>query len=240
MGRQSNIKLKTTAGNIIFYKSKDDYYMRSKPQHIMQTEATQNCGNKFGFAARLEKIYRNLLAPAIPFSTDGSMQKRFRTAFYKWLLAKPSAANTVIINPVFITGFEFNTESLLAERLKVLLTIAALDEEKIVLDIASFQPQQSIAAPAYTKTVFITITAASCNLTDINKQINYSTELKIPFNNAILPQQQIVLPVPVLPGTLVLVALRLQYSRSKENGIETIDTTKRWTPAIVAATVYKG
>ncbi len=239
MGRQTNIKLSTTAANIIYYQRGNEFYIRTKPQHIRQTGATKQCGRLFGLAARLEKAYRYQLAPAIPFIAEGTMQKRFRTFFYQWLRAKAGGSDMPADERGLTNGFEFNTDCLLSDRFKAPITVTTVNEEQIVLTIPSFQPKQSIAAPAHTQSVVITIAAASCSLADIGRQANYSKQLTIPYNDEVQPPQQIILPIPVFSESPVLVVLRLEYIMNKNGGGRECVLNRKWLPAAIIAMICR-
>jgi hypothetical protein len=83
--------------------------------------------------------------------------------------------------------------------------------------------------------VVITIAAASCSLADTGRQTICMKQLTIPYNDEIQPQQQIVLPVPILSESSVLVVLRLEYI-VKRNGWEYESVINRkWLPVAVVA-----
>lgn len=230
MGRQTNIKLKLTSSDVIYYESRGKYYMRSKPKKVKQTPATQNRSKQFGLAAKLEKIFRNLFLPAIPFHLDLAAQRRFRTAIYRYLNEKTDINNWRLADQCLIKRFEFNLDSLLACRFKVPVQIVSLDNDKLLLQIPSFLPALSVTAPAYTESVIMNIIAAVCSPDNLLYQNSYRTQIVFPFNNIAIPAQRFEIPLQVLPGGMVLVLGSLQYRINKENSIK-MNSDMRWLPA---------
>ena len=231
MGRQSNIKLKGTVENIIYYETGGDYRMRSKPVEVNQSPASIASSHLFGQASKLEKAFRNMMGPAMPFKDDFEQQGRFRGAINQWLHSSTGKSATTVIRPLNTTWYEFNEDSLLAERLQLQISIHSVDKKRIVLTIPAFQPQQSIVAPAHTKKISFTIAAASCKYDNISQQDHSSTELEFPYSNNLVAAQQVILPLRVLPGTVTAIAVRMEYYGGADGNSKT--KNKRWMPAAV-------
>ena len=232
MGRQSNIKLKVTVANIIYYERLGEYYIRSKPQVIKQSAATKAHSKLFGSAARLEKVYRNMLSPVIPFAVNLSMQRKFRSFLYKYLIAETTDTKNDI--SVRADYFEFNTECSLRERFRVPIRVEIRDAEKMVVVFPAFQPTQSIIAPAGTESVTITVAAAYCTLDNLNAQNHCSIQLLLPYHDTIIAQQEIELPIAVMPKTVHVVLVSMQCIKSGHQIIK----TKRGVPVAIVAVKY--
>ena len=194
MGRQSNIKLKVTVANIIYYERLGEYYIRSKPQVIKQSAATKAHSKLFGSAARLEKVYRNMLSPVIPFAVNLSMQRKFRSFLYKYLIAETTDTKNDI--SVRADYFEFNTECSLRERFRVPIRVEIRDAEKMVA-------------------------AAYCTLDNLNAQNHCSIQLLLPYHDTIIAQQEIELPIAVMPKTVHVVLVSMQCINSGHQIIKT-------------------
>lgn len=221
MARQTNIQLSGSIENLIFYNRKGGFYVRTKPASVKQTIATKSSAQLFGKAAQLEKIYRNLLSTVIPDMKDRAMQRKFRTALYQYL-----------VNQTPVIGFEFNTESLLAERLKQQPTLFQNNEQQIMLQIPSIIPDKHITAPAHTISVDMHISVACCNIENMNQCNSFQTILHIPYNNIATATSEIKMPFDISYDHLVLSAVSLKYEKANTH---TSVTDKRWLPAGINA-----
>jgi hypothetical protein len=63
MAGQIDMEITGTIENIIFYKSRGDFLMRTLP---MQTAATRKASKNFGYASSKAKLLRQLLYPLLP------------------------------------------------------------------------------------------------------------------------------------------------------------------------------
>ena len=221
MARQTNIKISGSIENLIFYNRKKGFYVRTKPASVKQSAATQKRSSDFGKAAQLEKVFRHLLTNAIPDSKDRAMQRRFRTALYKYLTAQ-----------IPVCGFEFNTESLLAERLKQRTALFQNHAQQIILQMPSLIPDKHITAPVHTISVKMNICVAYCNIENMNDCNSFQTTFDFAYNNIATASSNITMPFEISSDCLLLSAVNLRYEKANTH---TPVTDKRWLPAGITA-----
>lgn len=85
-------------GNIIGYCRDGQYYLRSMPEKVRQTNATRQAAKRFGIASKQAALIRRAVGPDLDIPCDGNHVNRLNKAF---LLAG-------IGNTKGITGFRFN------------------------------------------------------------------------------------------------------------------------------------
>ncbi len=107
MGKQTNIKIKGTFENVIYYESKGEFCMREKPLEVKRVPVAIKNSKIFGLAARCSGIVRALMAPILPLPGNRTVMYRVNGAFKNWLCTDP-LSNT---DPVDAISF-FNSLSL--------------------------------------------------------------------------------------------------------------------------------
>jgi hypothetical protein len=85
MATVTDVFLKGSVGNVVFYRRMGTQCARSRALHVKQSAATKIRSANFGIAARAGKTLRSGLTPSMPNATDRSMQSRFSGAIAKWL-----------------------------------------------------------------------------------------------------------------------------------------------------------
>lgn len=211
--------------------------MRSKPASVKQTKATKNMGKLFGKANRLEKVLRTTLYPVIPNIKDKTMMRRMAKQLYAWLQTGPLETKQPLNNIPFVTGFEYNEVSELASRFKVPMHVSRTADDKLVLQLESFIPRNSITAPAYTTNIVCAIMAATCTTNTPAAAGSYTTQLTIPYNNETIPAQQVPLDIATVASNLTVVTVALEYYKG---AVLPANKNKdlRWLPAGVVEGLY--
>ncbi len=224
-----------TVNNLIYYKWKDVYAVRTKPTTVKQTAASIAQSKLFGVASHAGAVLRNLLKPVLPVATDRNMMRRFEQAIVQWLRTSAINNNTPQTNLPFITGFEFNEQSLLHSRLKKLVTVDVTAANTISINIPALQPVQDITAPANTTAVVFTISAAACSLLTNAIAVVATREMAVAYNDTLLPAQEVELPVMADAGTLTVVVLGLHYLVRGN-----VSSAVKWLPMGVVGGVWGG
>lgn len=235
MGKQSDLKYVGRDGNVIYYQLNGGYYTRMAPGTIKQTAATKIRSSNFAIAAGANRVLRSLLLPVIPFPKDKKMQNRFGGAIMKWLqLQTPGQLERAPSLP-FLRDFQFNEATSIHERWKVLLTVNKQAADVLQLHLPAFIPKEKIAAPAWTNRVECTIGAASCDLKNGVGKGNSIQAFTIPYDDWLVPEQNIQLPVPMPAGSLVVVAVSLTYFVSKKRNLVPTENIAFMPSGMVAA-----
>ena len=235
MGKQNDQTYVGRIGNTIYYELNGGFYTRAVPAKVRQTKATKICSKNFAVAAGANRVLRSLLQPAIPFPKDKKMQNRFGGAIMKWLQLKTPEQLEPATNLPYLQDFQFNEATSIRERWKVPLTVNKQMGDVLQLHIPAFIPKEKIAAPAWTNGIECTIAAASCNLKNSLTNGNSVQAFTIPYNDTLVPAQNIQLPVRMPAGSLVVVAVSLTYFVSKKRRQVATDNIAFMPSGIVAA-----
>ncbi|OIR14163.1 hypothetical protein GALL_46240 [mine drainage metagenome] len=227
MGRQRNIKFVGTKANLIFYERKGGYYIRTKPVTVKQSRATHSSANNFGKASGLAKAIRLCAASILPFKPGRVLINSLNKNVYACLCNSNLTAAEAL---PFITGFEFNEKSKLAERFKIKIPIPVVNDEGIIVQLSAFNTKQQITAPAYTKKITLKIAAANINFKNPAVCSSNNVGLTIDYDNNSTAAQEINIPLTVTKGSLLLLMMALEYETHKNNFTKTVRDL-RWMPA---------
>jgi hypothetical protein len=237
MGRQTNIKIVGTHGGTIYYKMYDDFFMRSRPKKNKQTSKTKQAAACFGLAQGAAGIMRSAFAGLMERYTIFDNKNNLAQPINEWILGDGLNADFEINNIPGLTGYEFNSCSLLSERLKISLAVARTADGSLQLTIPAFNPVEKIAAPADTIQVTLHIAAAGCNVKGKQLTGMYSTKLIFDYRNKLIPAKQLSLPVSTEAGNLTVIYATTRYSISKRNQKKII-AEKAWLPGAIISAMY--
>ena len=225
----TDVFVKGTLGNTVFYYRMEKRCSRIKRSSIKQTEATQVRGINFGIAARAGKGLRNGLEKFMPSPTDRSMQSRLSGAIAKWLGLQNANELPPYGDAPYIGNFNFTKSAGFTERFRVPFTVSQPESNRITVAINAFTPVQNIQAPAGTALVKLTITVAGCILISGEPNGHATHTLNIPYNDVEVPAQLMEFDIPIVPGSLTVTAAKLQYYTVNSGNSEEIKN-QAWMP----------
>jgi hypothetical protein len=237
MASKMTVQLTGRINNLVFYKLGDRYCVRTVPQKVKQTKATRARGKQFGIASRAGKAVRQQLLPVIPFPSDNNMQTRLVSAIYQYIKSTEDAAGAYNIDLPFITGFQFTAGYTITERWKVVLTINRDAAGTLQLFIPAFIPSKDISAPAGTVSVTCNIAAGGFGRATGIATGGYATSLHFEYNDIEIPEQVVALPMPMLPGSVIVTGISLQYNTIK-NGREVAINKQAFMPAGIVSAMF--
>ena len=232
MGIQSNIKLRGTVENLVFYQWKGIHCIRTKPAKVRQAPVAIKNAGIFGMAANRSAVLRALLKPLMPEPGNRKIIHRTDAAFREWLRTEP-LNNAVPVNQLdAFHELSFNEKRELPEFLRVPVSVTRNADNLFELHIAEFDAVRDIKAPRYTSEISLQIMIASLKMADPTVFDCKETELVIPYTNETLPARQYVLPVSAHAGQLTIIALALHYKTGQQT--EKIN----WKPAGIVGSFY--
>lgn len=115
-----------------------------------------------------------------------------------------------------MSSFSFNENTSVAERFKLSFTVTQPVANLVQLHIPAFIPTAVISAPAYTTSVELNITAASCWLTDALALGRFTVTLSIPYDDRMVDAQVLSFPVSTEAGALIVTAASLSYELTNQ------------------------
>ncbi len=232
MGRQTNIKIIGTQGNIIYYKWKDVYSIRSKPAFVKQTKATKASASVFGVAAGLGAALRKTFMPLLPDAKDRKMQLSFQTELQYFLQQYragniPAGAVTTALH-----GFRFNEKAGSYGALQQLVSIKFILGNIAEAELKTLHFKQKLSAPKNTTTITLLVAAASFNAMTGKITDQHFLHQEILYADETIDAKQFTIPLQTAGNNCAIVAAALQFNAIK-NGIVETEKKSRWLPAMV-------
>lgn len=190
---------------------------RSLPATVKMSAASKRCSGNFGLAAACGKVLRQLLLPVLPFSKDRRMQVKFSGSIARWLGAADITTLPAATTLPYVSSFQFNAATGIAQRWKTALTVEQTADGNIVIQIPAFIPTQSISAPADCVEVECVFMVAGCQLAHAAGTGSNRATMVIPYTKVPVSTPTIELVVNTLPGQVILTVAAMRYRTG--NGI---------------------
>ena len=237
MAKQKNQYFVGRIGHVIYYELNGQYYMRSVPEKVNQQPASKVTSKHFAIASTAGGVLRRHLLPVLPFSRSKPMQNGFASAIARWLNATTTVPGQATTGVPDLQNFSFNAATSVSERWKIDMRITHDGSSLLQLHLPAFVPKDCITAPAKTRQLVCTITAATCGLQGDKAGDGFTVPLSFPYNREMIPAQTIPLPLNVSAGSLVTVAVALRYIVMLNNALTPYDRPE-FMPAEVVAAMY--
>lgn len=234
MAKQIASFVKGRINNQVFYQLGEIYVTRSLPAQMPQTEATKARSRNFGLTASAGRILRSYFQELLPNPKDKQMQSRFSGAIARWMGQASVQDLPPQENLPFISGFSFTTETNVAERLRLPLTVTET-ANGLRVALPAFTPTQCITAPVRTVAVELLVATAACGLQQREYRGGATATLQLAYNNSPLPAQELLLQLPLVAGSLVVTAAAMRYLLA--NG--TVEQRAAFLPAAVLDARWK-
>lgn len=236
MAKQKEQYIIGKKGNVSYYFWKGVPCIRSIPAKVHQCAEVQANTKVNGASTTMAKSFRNMLERVLPYPRSFDMQTRFRGALRNWLKYSRRSIQPPEAIP-YLEQFSFNEASTLKQVLKVPLLLTQPQPDELLLQIPSFIPYESIAAPARTTTVQMTIIAACCDITTALPMGKSETILTIPYAKSAQPAQDISLSLQMPFNSLTLVMVSIRFFISGPGNMQVTD--ERWQPTQVVGGVAR-
>ena len=237
MGKQTNIRLRGTVKNIIYYQWKGIDCIRTVPARVRQTAPTKQVAKNFGVAVRNAAVARSLfrkilhvLPPgrALIHITDG--------AFRKWLHTNPLDEKAEADGISFFNGLSFNEESNFDKIIQAKVSVNRGLNGEVLIQWPECNPVNDVKAPTGTAHIVIKYLAATIDMQQPGVYHATETEYSFPYKNEAIPAKEMILENVTAPGNLALVAMAIWYykddTQSKPINI------LRWKPSGIIASFY--
>jgi len=234
MAKQLNQHFIGRIGNLIYYELNGGYYIRSVPVKVKQHPASKVASSNLSIASATGKRLRLLLEPVLPVKKSKTMQNRFSGSIMRWLNQQQPQRLPAGGELPCLQHFLFNEATSVKERWKIDMQVTRKGNQLQHLHLPAFVPKGCITAPAHTKRVECTITAAACMLQTDDAMTSFTFKMEIPYNAAPIPAQTINLPVAIPAGGWAVVAIALTYLTGKK-GSPTACTNAAFMPSEIIA-----
>ncbi len=240
MAREVIINMRGKFRNVIFYKRGDKYYGKSFPARVRQSKQTKINSGRFGKAVSVSKSLRYSLRNLLPDKKARSTMYRMNNAVYQWLLQDPDLKKKGKQPVGHLKTLSLNGDYGFFSTRHFECNVDWESEGKVVMVIPAMTPAKKIIeAPARTESVTLQIAVIGCQLENAAITENKYASIEIPFTNDELAAQEIGVPFTKVPGSLVIVAVALQYHLVNSQPL-TGKNPLQWMPAGIIDAAFFG
>jgi len=235
MGKQRNIRLRATVGNVIYYQWKGIDCIRTVPVRVRQTANTKKAASLFGIAVKSAAKMRGLLCPLLPGPSDRGIIYELDNAFRKWLHTRPQEKDEQEDNLSFFQLFSFNRKAVVPKVFKEVRTNRG-EGGTVEIIIPPFNPLKDITAPAGTARIAIKLMAVILPFRDGKEAYTLQNAVSCIYEDKLLPQQLFTFPQVTNAKTLVILAMALQFYHSTGDTLPI--RQMRWRPVVITGSLY--
>ena len=237
MGKQTNIKLRGTVENIIYYQWKGIHCIRTVPARVRQTKPTKKAASDFGLAVKCSASLRSsfkYLFPEIPavrpliYAMDG--------AYRKWLQINPLDDEEKIDHINLFNELSFNEKVTISKVLNVNILVSRGNNGDVIINWPAFVPINTIKAPEGTIHIIINYVMVTQDLKVPVTCQSLETKLEIPYNGETIPAKEILLPN--VTGRKLLAILGMSIRFYKQGWRSMPVNSVAWKPGGVAGSFY--
>ena len=235
MGKQTNIKLRGTVGNTIYYQWKGIHCTRTVPARVRQTGNTRKAASLFGVAVKSAAAVRALLKPVLTGATDRSVIYGLDIAFRKWLHTNPKEYTEPAESLPAFDAFSFNKKATPGKLYRI-VSVSRATGNDLLIKLPGLNPALDLAAPDDTRHLGIQFMAVVLEVDRPGEAKAIRATITIPYEDATMPAQEILLPGVTGLECLALVAMAVRYYKS---GDETMPVNQvRWKPVAIVGSFY--
>ena len=235
MGIQTNIKLRGTVENVIYYQWKGIHCMRTVPEKVRQTPNTKKAASVFGMAVKSAAAMRAMLRPVLPDPASRPMIYELDRAFREWLQTEPLQASEQQDNLPSFDNLSFNKDSYPGKVFKA-VTVTRVDESDLLIRLPALRTAADIAAPAGTVRLGISFMAAVLPFNDEMEQKVIAADIFLPYTESKSAPQEILLPTVTGLHCLTLVVMSMRFYKSNNESLPV--NQKRWKQTVVIGSFY--
>ncbi|HEY8658795.1 MAG TPA: hypothetical protein VIL78_07145 [Hanamia sp.] len=237
MGKQTNIRLRCTVDNTIYYQWRDVDCIRTVPARVRQTAPTKKEASNFGVAVKYAAIARSMFRKIVPMVQPGrSWVYKTDSTFRNWLRTAPLGETGPANGIPFFDGLSFNEAVDFRRVMQVPVQISRGNNGSLVLQWPAFSPLATFKAPAGTHQVIVKYLAATLDMQQPGNYHEAKAGFTIPYTDTTIPAGTMLLENATAPGNLALVAMAIYYYKDDLKNAPV--NMLRWKPAGIMASFY--
>jgi hypothetical protein len=183
MGKQKDIKLRGTIGNVIYYESRGGYYKRARPGRVKRTAASVKSGLNFGKASRICRQIRTLAAPMNACNGEKKLMFRLTGALNKLINLKtngPGTTEPLTPGLSFLSDFQLNDQAIVSGIRRIPVQVKATGSSTAALTLTPFVPKSALQHPEDAEEVICRILVTASNIDQASTRCLGNAEIVIP------------------------------------------------------------
>jgi hypothetical protein len=159
----------------------------------------------------------------IPNPEDIKMQKKLFYIVWNWLKSGTELHKKVSL----LNGFEFNEQQQPVQELwKAPYYVCILSPNRLQIYFHEFVPKESIVAPPNTSYVICRLAVAVCDINKGGAISSTSASLMFDYKLPMIPPQNFIFRIAMPKGSLVAIAMSLQFQQVMLDPWENLDPVK--------------
>lgn len=215
MAKQVDTAVTGTVGDVIFYKWKDKFCIRSKGRTGAQAPIAKENGGYFGKASALSKSFRKMLAPILAEPRSRRLMYRLNNAIYALLRERVHETVMPLQSLPHLSGMSLAEEDQVSNSLTGYLTVERTPDGILQLKVPPFNPAYMSMSDEH-PFLHLGVMVVACDMNDpANGHRQYETGFDIPYVDSLFPSRDINQPFQCLPGQLTLVVASLGYKNQQ-------------------------
>lgn len=218
MAKQQDTAITGTVGDIIFYKWKDKFCIRSKGRTGTQAPIAVENGGHFGKASGLSARFRKMLAPILNEPKSRRLMYKMNNALYAMLRDNGTQTVSPASGLPHLKGLSLFEQDDIKFNLIGYLSVERTPDGILTLKLPPCNPAYMSMSNEY-PFLHVQLMVVACDLHDnkVNRQFEYS--FMLPYTDTLFPSRDISLPFHCEPGQLTLVCASMGYADAQQRPV---------------------
>jgi len=119
--------------------------------------------------------------------------------------------------------------------MKPVVTAGRTQQNTVSILMPTLNPVKDIKAPANTTGISFKLRVATCSLADDNSLSSTAKQFTVAYDNSLMPEQEIELPITLATGNLTVVMLALEYTVRKKGVKQILKDINRMPAGVVGS-----
>jgi hypothetical protein len=207
MAKQTDTQIEGTYGDIICYKWKGRYLVRSKGRTGTQAPVAKMQAGILGKASAISAKIRLAMKPILSDPKDRSIMYRLNNVLQQWLRSLQSENAIQINNIMPLNGFSFKNNEALGNAFYAVMPVSRAADGTLDLRIPAFDSPNPIAPLPFSGQINIRVIGVVCDISNTDNIQTFEKELNINYTGEPVPSQQMNIELHTGAGKLVVVGV---------------------------------
>lgn len=210
MPKQLNTQITGTVGDVIFYKWRDRYCMRSKGKTGTQAPIAKKNGSHFGKASALSARMRKLMAPLLAEPKSRRLMYRLNRIVYDLLRQDFFETNEPVNSIPELAGMSLFEQDPISLSLTGYLGVTRNTDHSLSLKIPACNPAY-MSMNSEHPFLHIGLMTLSISLGDLSQVEINEQSFSLPYGDNLFPERELTLKGRCQPGCITVVVASMSY-----------------------------
>lgn len=215
MPKQLNTQITGTVGDVIFYKWRDRYCMRSKGKTGTQAPIAVKNGGHFGKASALSARLRKLMAPVLAEPKSRRLMYRINRIMYELLRQDFFETKEPINSIPELNGMSLFEQDPISLSLTGYLSVVRNNDHSLMLKIPACNPAY-MSMNSEHPFLHIGLMTISISLEDLSVVEINDLVFSLPYGDKLFPERDMMLKGHCKPGFITVVVAGMSYLNQEQ------------------------